>query len=116
MFATIRSRLLWLVGLSLAPAIAILAFDEYVFRQQALRRLQADALRVVSQASDQLEQHIADARARARLLTRFPQVQAIDRSADRAARRDPEGRTALHHARRRGSAGAGREQRAPFRR
>ena len=83
MFATIRSRLLWLVGLSLAPAMAILAYDQYAFRRQALLRLQGDVQRVVAQASERLEQQIDGARARAGLLVQFPEIRAVDSSADR---------------------------------
>jgi signal transduction histidine kinase/DNA-binding response OmpR family regulator len=83
MSSTIRSRLFWLVAVSLLPALAILAYDEYLFWQQAFARLQEDARRSVSLASSQIESQIRDARGRARLLAQFPQVQAIDRSADR---------------------------------
>jgi signal transduction histidine kinase/DNA-binding response OmpR family regulator/HPt (histidine-containing phosphotransfer) domain-containing protein len=82
MFATIRSRLLWLVALSLAPAVAIVAYDEYEFRQLARARLTDDANRVVSQVSHLLEEQIADARSRARLLALLPEVRALDRAAD----------------------------------
>jgi signal transduction histidine kinase/CheY-like chemotaxis protein/HPt (histidine-containing phosphotransfer) domain-containing protein len=82
MFSTIRSRLIWLVAVSLLPAIAILAYDEYLFRQQALDAIQEDARRAVSLASSRLEREIRDTRTLASLLVRFPQVQALDRSAD----------------------------------
>ena len=82
MFKTIRARLLWLVGLSLGPALAILAYNEFVFRQQAFTRIQGDAHRAVSLAAQRLEQQIVQARNRAQLLAQFPQVRALDRSAD----------------------------------
>ena len=42
MILTIRARLLWLVGIALLPAVAILIYDQYLFRQQVFRQIQAD--------------------------------------------------------------------------
>jgi signal transduction histidine kinase/CheY-like chemotaxis protein/HPt (histidine-containing phosphotransfer) domain-containing protein len=78
---TIRARLLWLVGIALLPAIAILAYDEYLFRQQVFRSIQEDARRVVSLVAQQIQSEITEAGRRGRLLERLPAVQAMDGSA-----------------------------------
>ena len=55
-------------------------YDEYLFRQQAFARLQEDAHRAVTLASERMEQDIHAARTLSRLLAQFPQVQAADGS------------------------------------
>jgi signal transduction histidine kinase/DNA-binding response OmpR family regulator/HPt (histidine-containing phosphotransfer) domain-containing protein len=80
---TIRARLLALVGVALLPAIAILAYDEYLFRQQVFRALQEDAYRVVSLAAQQIDTEIAETARRCTLLGRLAPIQALDRSASR---------------------------------
>jgi signal transduction histidine kinase/CheY-like chemotaxis protein/HPt (histidine-containing phosphotransfer) domain-containing protein len=81
---TIRARLLWLVGIALLPAIAILAYDEYLFRQQVFRNIQEDASRVVSLVAQQIQSEITEAGRRGRLLERLPAIQAMDGSASAA--------------------------------
>jgi signal transduction histidine kinase/CheY-like chemotaxis protein/HPt (histidine-containing phosphotransfer) domain-containing protein len=81
MFATIRARLLWLVVLALVPAIAILSYDEYRFRQDLFRDIEQDAHRVASLAGQEVQSRIADTEMSCRLLAGYPQVQAMDASA-----------------------------------
>ncbi len=81
MIVTIRARLLWLVGIALLPAIAILAYDEYLFRQQVFRNIQEDARRVVSLVGQQIQTEIAQTGRRCSLLRRLPAIQAMDGSA-----------------------------------
>ena len=77
---TIRARLMWLVGITLLPAIAIIAYDEYLFRQQVFHEIQAAAERIVSLVGQQIQAHIDDARRRCSLMERLPEVQAMDAS------------------------------------
>lgn len=81
---TIRARLMWLVGIALLPAIAIIAYDEYLFRQQVFSAIQEDAGRVVSLVSQQLHAEISDTERRCRLLERLPAVQAMNASSGAA--------------------------------
>ena len=81
MIVTIRARLLWLVAIALLPAIAILTYDEYLFRQQVFRAIQEDAHRVVSLVAQQIQSEITEAGRRCRLLERLPAIQAMDGSA-----------------------------------
>ena len=80
MFSTIRARLFWLVGFALLPAIAIIAYDEYLFRQQAFRGIQTDAYRAASLAGQRIAADIEDARKRSHILVQLPQIQAMDAS------------------------------------
>ena len=75
---TIRARLLSLVGISLLPAIAILAYDEYLFRQAVFRRIQEDAFREVSLVSQQIDAQIRATGRQCGLLARLPAIQAMD--------------------------------------
>jgi two-component system, sensor histidine kinase and response regulator len=81
---TIRARLLWLVGVALLPAIAIIAYDEYLFRQQVFRDVEDDARRVTSLVSQQVQAEISETGRRCRLLERLPAIQASDPSASTA--------------------------------
>ena len=80
MLATIRARLVLLVMLALVPAVAIIAYDEYLFREQVFRRIQEDAFRVVSLAGQRVQVHADETARRCRLLERFPEIQAMDAS------------------------------------
>ncbi len=71
---------MWLVGIALLPAIAIIAYDEYLFRQQAFRGIQADAHRVVSLVGQQIQTQIAKPAGAADSLERLPAIQAMDAS------------------------------------
>jgi len=82
MFSTIRARLLWLVVFALVPAVAILAYDEYLFHQQVFRGIQEDARRVVSLAGLQIQAHVEETRKRCRLLAEFPEIQAVNASSN----------------------------------
>ncbi len=84
MIVTIRARLLWLVGVALLPAIAIIAYDEYLFRQQVFRDVQDDARRVTSLVSQQVQAEISETGRRCRLLERLPAIQSADASASSA--------------------------------
>jgi hypothetical protein len=77
---TIRARLFLLVGLALMPAIAILAYDEYLFRQQVFRTIQTDAYRVVSLVGHEIETQVDEAGRRCSLMARLPAIQAMDAS------------------------------------
>ena len=77
MIVTIRARLLWLVGVALLPAIAILGYDEYLFRQQVFQNIQEEAQRVVSLVKQQLATEIVETGRRCRLLERLPPVRAL---------------------------------------
>ena len=57
---TIRARLLWLVAVALLPAIAILVYDQYLFRQQVFHDIEADARRVASLVGNQIQAQIQD--------------------------------------------------------
>jgi hypothetical protein len=83
MFSTIRARLLWLVVFALVPAIAILAYDEYLFHQQVFRGIQEDARRVVVAGRPADQAHVEETRKRCRLLAEFPEIQAVDASSNR---------------------------------
>jgi signal transduction histidine kinase/CheY-like chemotaxis protein len=78
---TIRARLMWLVAIAMLPAIAILTYDEYLFRQQVFHDIQEDARRVVSLVAQQIQSEITEAGRRCRLLERLPAIQAMDGSA-----------------------------------
>jgi serine phosphatase RsbU (regulator of sigma subunit) len=78
---TIRARLMWLVGIALLPAIAILGHDQYRFRQQVLRDIQANAERVASLVGTQIQAQIDDSGRRCGLLTRLPDIQGMDAAA-----------------------------------
>jgi signal transduction histidine kinase/DNA-binding response OmpR family regulator/HPt (histidine-containing phosphotransfer) domain-containing protein len=78
---TIRGRLLALVAVALIPAVAIVAYDEYLFRQQVFSALQQDAVRLVSLVDRQIESEIAETGRRCGLLDRIPAVQTLDASA-----------------------------------
>ncbi len=75
---TIRARLFLLVGVAMIPAVAILAYDEYLFRQQVFRQLEADAYRQVSLVDQQIEAQIRETGRRCGLLARLPAVQLMD--------------------------------------
>jgi signal transduction histidine kinase/DNA-binding response OmpR family regulator/HPt (histidine-containing phosphotransfer) domain-containing protein len=79
---TIRARLFWLVGVAMLPAIGILAYDEYLFRQQVFRTIQQDAYRVVSLVGDQLQAQIDETGRRCSLMARLPAIQGIDESSN----------------------------------
>jgi signal transduction histidine kinase/DNA-binding response OmpR family regulator/HPt (histidine-containing phosphotransfer) domain-containing protein len=79
-FATIRARLLWLVGVALIPAIAIIGYDEYRFRLQVFGKVEEDAFRQVSLVDQQIEGEISETGRRCALLARLPQIQAMDGS------------------------------------
>ncbi|MGE5747166.1 MAG: hypothetical protein ACM33U_07895 [Solirubrobacterales bacterium] len=76
MFSTIRARLLWLVVFALVPAIAKIAYDEYLFQRQVFRGIQEDALRVVSLAGLQIQVYVEETRKRCRLLAASQACQA----------------------------------------
>jgi len=80
MMATIRARLFGLVGVAMLPAIAILAYDEYLFRQQVFRKIQEDAYRVVALVGQQIQAEISETGRRCRLLERLPEIRAMDGS------------------------------------
>ena len=80
MLVTIRARLLALVGVALLPAVALIAYDQYLFRQQVFRTIEADAFREVSLIDVQMEAQIRDSERRFALLTRLPHIQAMDGS------------------------------------
>ncbi len=80
MIVTIRARLLWLVAIAMLPAVGIIAYDEYLFRQLVFRGIQDDAHRVVSMVGQQIETEIAESGRRCRLLERLPAMQAMDGS------------------------------------
>ena len=84
MILTIRARLLWLVGIALLPAVAILIYDQYLFRQQVFRSIEEDARRVVSLVGQQIHTQIAETGRRCRLLERFPAIQTMDASSSAA--------------------------------
>lgn len=84
MFLTIRARLLWLVGIALLPAAAILIYDQYLFRQQVFRSIEEDARRVVSLVGQQIHTQIAETGRRCRLLERVPAIQTMDASSSAA--------------------------------
>jgi signal transduction histidine kinase/DNA-binding response OmpR family regulator/HPt (histidine-containing phosphotransfer) domain-containing protein len=76
--ATIRARLLVLVGVALLPALAILLYDEYLFRQQVFRKVQDDAFREVSLVAQQIDARIRETSGRCALMARLPALQAMD--------------------------------------
>ena len=78
MIATIRARLLVLVGVALLPALAILLYDEYLFRQQVFRKIQDDAFREVSLVAQQIDARIRETSGRCALMARLPALQAMD--------------------------------------
>ena len=78
MLTTIRSRLLLLVGVTLLPAIAIIGYDQYQFRQEVYRTIQDDAFRQVSLLDLQIEAQIRESARRFALLSRFTEIQAMD--------------------------------------
>ena len=80
MMATIRARLFGLVGVAMLPAIAILAYDEYLFRQQVFRKIQEDAYRIVALVGQQIQAEISETGRRCRLLERLPEIQTMDQS------------------------------------
>jgi signal transduction histidine kinase/CheY-like chemotaxis protein/HPt (histidine-containing phosphotransfer) domain-containing protein len=77
---TIRARLMILVGLALLPAVAILTYDEYMFRREIFRDIQEDAKRVAALVGQQIGTEIADAGRRCRALERLPVVRAMNAS------------------------------------
>jgi serine phosphatase RsbU (regulator of sigma subunit) len=72
---------MWLVGIALLPAIAIIVYDEYQFRQQAFRTIQSDAERVASLVGNQIQAQIDDSGRRCGLMARLPDVQAMNAAA-----------------------------------
>ena len=78
MIVTIRARLLWLVAIALVPAIAIIVYDQYQFRQQVFHDIQADAERVASLVGSQIQAQIDDSGRRCGLMTRLPDIQAMN--------------------------------------
>ncbi len=78
---TIRARLLALVAVALLPALALIVYDQYLFRQQVFRTIQEDAFRQASLVDLQLEMQIRDSARRSSLLVRLPVIQAMDASA-----------------------------------
>jgi signal transduction histidine kinase/DNA-binding response OmpR family regulator/HPt (histidine-containing phosphotransfer) domain-containing protein len=80
-FVTIRARLLALAGVALLPAIALIAYDQYLFREQVFRTIEEDAFREVSLIDVQVEAQIRESERRFALLTRLPTIQAMDASA-----------------------------------
>jgi len=80
MMATIRARLFGLVGVAMLPAIAILAYDECLFRQQVFRKIQEDAYRIVALVGQQIQAEISETGRRCRLLERLPEIQTMDQS------------------------------------
>ena len=77
---TIRSRLFGLVGVAMVPALVILAYDQYQFRQQVFRGIQDEAFRQASLVDQQVEQQVRETGRRCGLLARLPAVQAMDAS------------------------------------
>ena len=75
---TIRARLFALVAVAMVPAIAILAYDEYRFRQEVFQRIEQDALRTVSLVYTQVEAEIRETGRRCELLSKVPSIQAMD--------------------------------------
>ena len=84
LIVTIRARLMWLVGVALLPAIAIISYDEYLFRQQVFHEIEKDAQRVVSLVGQQIKTEIAETGRRCRLLERLPAIQTMDSSSSAA--------------------------------
>jgi signal transduction histidine kinase/CheY-like chemotaxis protein/HPt (histidine-containing phosphotransfer) domain-containing protein len=78
---TIRARLLALVAVALVPAVAIVAYDEYLFREQVFRKVQDDAHRVVSLVDQEIETQVLEAGRRCTLVGRLPDVQAMGAAA-----------------------------------
>ncbi len=78
MIATIRARLLSLVGLALLPAIAIIAYDQYLFRQQVFRQIQEDAFREISLIAQQIDAQVRATGRQCGLVARLPGVRAMD--------------------------------------
>ena len=78
MIATIRARLLSLVGVALLPAIAIIAYDQYLFRQQVFRQIQEDAFREVSLIAQQIDARIRATGRQCGLVARLPGIQGMD--------------------------------------
>ena len=72
---------MWLVAIALMPAIAIIVYDEYQFRQQVFRTIQADAERVASLVGNQIQAQIDDSGRRCGLMARLPEVQAMNAAA-----------------------------------
>jgi len=82
--ATVRARLFWLVGFTLLPAVAILGYDEYLFRQQVFSKIEEDAYRVVSLVGQQIQSQIDETDRRCGLMSRLPGIQAMDGSSSAA--------------------------------
>ncbi|MGE5198633.1 MAG: ATP-binding protein, partial [Rhodospirillaceae bacterium] len=80
MLTTIRARLLMLVGVALLPAIAIIGYDQYRFRQQVFHTIQVDAFRQASLLDEQIELQIRESAHRFALISRFTRVRAMDAS------------------------------------
>ena len=83
MIVTIRARLFWLVGVAMLPAMAILTYNGYLFRQRVFHDIEADARRVASLVGSQLQAQIEDTSRRCSLMARLPAIQAMDASSGR---------------------------------
>ena len=78
MVATIRARLFALVSAALLPAVAIIAYDQYLFRQQVFRQIQEDAFREVSLIAQQIDAQVRATGRQCGLVARLPGIRRMD--------------------------------------
>ena len=78
MVATIRARLFALVSVALLPAVAIIVYDQYLFRQQVFRQIQEDAFREVSLIAQQIDAQVRATGRQCGLVARLPGIQRLD--------------------------------------
>jgi hypothetical protein len=81
-FSTIRARLVWLVLFALLPALAIIVYDEILFRRRIFQEIHGEAIRVGAMAQERIQSMIEETRAELRTLARMPAIRSMDLTAN----------------------------------
>jgi signal transduction histidine kinase/CheY-like chemotaxis protein/HPt (histidine-containing phosphotransfer) domain-containing protein len=81
-FSTIRARLVWLVLFALLPALAIIVYDEILFRRRIFQEIHGESIRVGAMAQERIQSMIEETRAELRTLARIPEIRDMDLAAN----------------------------------